>query len=83
MQVGIMWQDYVMGVMNLVFVAALVPTLLGKDKPHMSTSLLNGAALLIASFTFSTLSLWFASITAGVCALEWLWLARQKLAQKG
>src|SRR5205085_471352 len=55
------WQDLVLAVSQLSFTAALLPTLLSKDKPALTTSLMNGTILLVVAFTLSTLALWFAA----------------------
>lgn len=77
-----LWQDWVISIGQLGLVAALIPTIKGKDKPALFTSLLTGAILTIFAFTFSTLSLWTSTITSLISAASWFLLAYQKYRQK-
>lgn len=72
------WQDYVIAVGSIIFVIALIPSVLGKHKPALSTSLLTGTVLLVFAMTYLTLSLWFAAITTTLTATLWYVLAVQK-----
>lgn len=76
------WQDYVIAVGSIIFVIALIPSVLGKHKPALSTSLLTGTVLLVFAMTYLTLSLWFAAITTTLTATLWYVLAVQKYLQK-
>ncbi len=72
------WQDIVLTTGQFVFSIALLPTVLGKDKPAFSTSLINGAVLMIFALTFATLSLWLTVIPTIIIGILWLVLAYQK-----
>lgn len=74
-----MWQDTVIAICNLAFVPAMLPTILGKDKPALSTSVLNAIIVSIIAFALATLNLWFAFATATIIALIWTILAVQKI----
>lgn len=76
------WQDIVITVGTLVFVIALVPALISKDKPPVSTSLVSGITILIYAFTFSTLGLWFSFVINIISGSLWLILAWQKAEMK-
>lgn len=76
------WQDIVITVGTLVFVIALVPALISKDKPPVSTSFVSGITILIYAFTFSTLGLWFSFVINIISGSLWLTLAWQKAKMK-
>lgn len=72
------WQDLVLTSGQIVFTMALLPTVLGKDKPAFSTSLINGIFLTIFTFTFMSLSLWLTAAGAAGTGIMWFILAYQK-----
>lgn len=72
------WQDWVFGVGAIVFAAALVPTIAGKDKPSLATSIPTGIILVVYAFTQASLSLWFAAVMSVVAAALWFTLAIQR-----
>jgi hypothetical protein len=76
-----MWQDTVIAVCQLAFLPAMLPTLLGKDKPALTTSIANAVIVSIITFSLATLQLWFATITGAMIAAIWSILAIQKFAQ--
>lgn len=72
------WQDIVISVGQLIFVLALIPSIVGKDKPAVSTSLINGLILTVFTFTFASLELWFSTISSAMISMAWFFLAIQK-----
>ncbi len=76
------WQDYVIALVQIGLVIALIPTLRGKDKPALSTSIMNTLLLGIITFCFFTLELYFATCTVLATALAWAVLAVQKMKQE-
>lgn len=74
-----MWQDTVIAICQLMFLPSMIPTLRGKDKPAISTSIMNGIIVTVITLTFVTLSLWFSVITGATTALIWFTLAVQKI----
>jgi D-alanyl-lipoteichoic acid acyltransferase DltB (MBOAT superfamily) len=74
-----MWQDTVIAVCQLAFLPAMWPTIKGKDKPPVSTCVMNVIIVCIIAFSLATLQLWFAFTTAMLIALTWAILAVQKL----
>jgi hypothetical protein len=76
------WQDIVLAAGSLLFAIALVPSVIGKHKPSLATSLPTGVVLCIFSATYVTLSLWYAAITTALSASLWLILAAQKALNK-
>lgn len=72
------WQDFVISAGQIVLFLALIPSVLSKDKPAFSTSLLTGSVLAVFAFTFVTLSMWFSGLSAGLVSVTWFLLAGQK-----
>ena len=75
------WQDYVITTGLIIFGVALIPSVIGKDKPALSTSLITGTVMVIFAATYVTLHLWFSAISQLLTSLVWLTLAVQKYAQ--
>ncbi len=75
------WQDFVLAVCSLTFTLALIPSIRGKEKPALTTSLLTSLVLVTVAVTYATLSLWFAVAAAFLNLLAWLILAVQKFNQ--
>lgn len=76
------WQDLVLTAGSWVFIIALIPTLRGKEKPQVSTSVVTGCILVVYSVVYSTLELWISVLSTAALALTWFALAAQKLRQK-
>jgi len=72
------WQDFVLTSGSIAFIIALAPSVLSKDKPALTTSLLTGTVLAIYAFVYVTLSLWLTTITVAITSLTWFILAYQK-----
>lgn len=72
------WQEWVLTVGQIIFVFALLPTILGKDKPAFSTSIINGTILAIFAFTYLQLLLPFAGTLSATLSVCWYILAIQK-----
>ncbi len=74
-------QDFILTAGSLVFIAALIPTILGKGKPEISTSLTTGSVLVVFSGVYISLDLWFSACTTFVTSLCWFMLTIQKKRQ--
>jgi len=72
------WQDYVLTAGSWVFIIALIPTLRGKEKPQILTSVVTGCILVVYASVYATLGLWLSVISTSVLALSWFTLAVQK-----
>lgn len=72
------WQDWVFGIGTIIFSIALLPSILSKEKPAISTSIPTGSILALFALTQASLSLWFASGMSLVAAFLWFTLALQK-----
>ncbi len=72
------WQDIIIGAGQWVFLLALLPSIFGKDKPALMTSLLTCVVLAVLAFAYATLALWVSTISAMLVSSAWLTLAVQK-----
>lgn len=74
-----MWQDYVIAVVQWVFAAALVPTILdSRGKPPLATSALTAVGLYVLGGTFFTLGLWQSGISTCAAAGAWTIIGIQR-----
>jgi D-alanyl-lipoteichoic acid acyltransferase DltB (MBOAT superfamily) len=73
-----MWQDTVIALCQLAVVPAMIPTILGKDKPAFLTCVFNAVIVSIITMTLFSLELWFSGITASFIVIAWSILAIQK-----
>ena len=76
------WQDWVLTIGSFIFSIALIPSLISKDKPAVSTSLSTGIILVIYSYVYYTLNLYLSMVTVAITGVIWLTLAWQKWQQE-
>lgn len=74
-----MWQDTLIAICQIAFLPAMWPTVRGRDKPALATSVLNAVIVSVIAFALATLGLWLAFGTAILIAGTWAILAVQKL----
>lgn len=72
------WQDIILTGGTAIFAAALVPSVVGKNKPAFSTSLMTGLVLAVFVIVYLSLALWFSALMTTVTATLWLTLATQQ-----
>lgn len=72
------WQDYVITFGTILFIVALIPSVLSKDKPALSTSILTGSVLGTFVIVYFSLGLTFAAFTNAMTSFLWFVLAFQK-----
>lgn len=75
------WQDLILTIGSIIFTLALIPSVMSKDKPALSSSLLTGAVLLVFAGVYASLALWFSMVTTVITGLVWLLLAYQKFSR--
>jgi len=75
------WQDIVLSISLLAFNIALLPSVTGKHKPRLTTSLLTALFLIPELVVFMTLSLWYSFAMTFVNASLWATLAIQRWLQ--
>ncbi len=74
----LIWQDAVLMIGNIFFLIALVPSVLGENKPSKWTSLITATTLTTFAVVYFTLSLSYATIATTLSALAWRVLCIQK-----
>lgn len=74
-----MWQDAVLTAGSLVFMLALLPSVLGEDKPAPWTSLTTAATLYVFAGVDMTLGLTFTALTTAGTATLWATLLVQRM----
>lgn len=72
------WQDWVLAITVAAFNAALIPSVLGIDKPRLMTSVLTASFMIPQAIVFLSLSLWYSFAMACLNAILWMVLAIQK-----
>jgi len=72
------WQDAVFFAGQIIFVFALIPTIRGKSKPALTSSVITGLILTIFALTYLSLNLWFSALAAIATSTSWWILAYQK-----
>lgn len=73
-----MWQDYAIAAVQLVFNAALIPSLRQRAYPPRSTCWLTGAGLASLSIIMLTLDAPFATLSNMVGAALWFYMAKAR-----
>jgi uncharacterized membrane protein len=73
-----LWQDIILTGGSIVFIFALLPSVLNKDKPALATSLTTGIVLIVFALVYFSLHLWMAGATNSITSLLWFLLALQK-----
>lgn len=72
------WKDFVFTGGQFIFVLALLPTIIGKDKPAFVTSLLTSLILVTFGVAYLTLNLLGSAVMAFANSTCWAILAIQK-----
>lgn len=75
------WQDIVLSSSVLAFNVALIPSLFGKQKPRIATSVLTASFLIPEIIVFFSLSLWYSLVMALLNTILWSVLAIQRYLQ--
>lgn len=71
--------DLIFATGSVVFIIALIPSILGVHKPAASSSLITGIVLTVFGFTYLTIDYAFAAATTFITALCWYILLVQRL----
>ena len=75
------WQDWIFSIGNFIFAAAVIPTIIGKDKPALATSIVNTSFLVLFIVAFASLQLWLSAFASSLTTTAWFILAYQKYKQ--
>lgn len=74
-----MWQDWALTIVQFVFIASLIPTVIHPDKkPTLSTSVITTCGVFTVAFVYFTLELWISVFGGIILGLEWATLAYQR-----
>lgn len=76
------WQDTASTVVNLVFIGALFPSLIGKNKPALWTSALTALGLAVWALVCFSLKLWWTGTSELAATSMWMILAWQARKQR-
>lgn len=72
------WQDLVLGVVQWIFLVALIPSIVGKHKPEFPTSMITGILLCVQAAVFYSLRGYVSAISTFLVACGWFILAWQR-----
>jgi uncharacterized membrane protein len=76
------WQDMLISIGQYIFIIALLPSVLGEDKPALSSSIMTGAILTMFAITYFTLGFWSSTFSSGFLAGMWFYLGWQQYRKK-
>ena len=66
------WQDVILTAGTVIFLLALIPTMVGSTKPARATSAMTGTVLLVFAATYLTLDLYFTAAMTAITGAAWL-----------
>lgn len=73
------WEDLVLAIAGFMFSVALIPTLRGKEKPALSSSLTTAGLLGCVAVAYAFLGLWLGFASTVLNGIAWTSLAIQRL----
>jgi ABC-type cobalamin transport system permease subunit len=73
------WQDIIFSIGSIIFTIALIPAILERKYPPISTCILTGVMIGVYAATDLTLELWFSAITSAISALLWIWMGIKQI----
>lgn len=74
-----MWQDWIVSIMQWVFILSLLPTIFSTtQKPPISTSLVSGVGMWVLSATYFTLNLTVSTFSSFLLGALWIVVAYQR-----
>lgn len=80
------WQDFVIGLMGIVFIYSLLPQIFkifkGEGDISLQTSGLTGTGMIVLSYTQLTLTLIFSAVISAITAILWLTIFFQTIILK-
>jgi len=72
------WQDIAISIAQWVAIVAMLPSVFGKDKPALSSSLLTTACIALFFVSYLTLGLIVSAISSAFLLVTWSTLAYQQ-----
>jgi hypothetical protein len=76
------WQDWVLSAGSFLVFVSLLPTVVGPDKPALSTSVMSTVLVIVVASTLATLDLWLSAAANYVVAVAWLTIAVQTVLRR-
>lgn len=76
------WQDMVLMIGGFAFYVALLPSVIGQNKPEKSTCLMTGSILSVFVVVYITLGLVWAATSTSLTAFLWFILFVQTFGRK-
>lgn len=73
------WQDLVFSIGSVIFTIALIPAIVKRRYPPMSTCLLTSSMLIVYAITDATLNLWFSTIASIISAIIWTFMGVKQI----
>jgi hypothetical protein len=75
------WQDILLSLSLLAFNVALIPSVVGRQKPRLATSILTAVFLIPEIIVFASLHLWYSFTMTLINTALWATLAFQRYLQ--
>lgn len=72
------WQDFIFSIGNFTLALALLPSLFGKHKPDLKTSILTSITLATFGVAFASLQMWLSTAAVLLSTVLWMILAYQE-----
>ena len=73
------WEDWLLALTQVGFALALLPTLLGPEKPAMITCLSTSVILQLCAWVYRRRELWWSAACCATVALEWILMYLQQV----
>jgi len=74
-----MWQDIVFSIGMAVFALALLPAIIERQYPPVSTCLITPTVIIIFGIADASLGLWISAVLSAVNASLWLYMALRQI----
>ena len=76
------WQDIVFSLGSIVFGIALIPAIVEKQYPPISTCIMTSIMIIMYSLADITLDLWFSAIAGIISATIWIMMGIKQIKKK-
>lgn len=76
---GDRWRDYVLFAGQIIFLVALVPTVIGNSKPEFSTCIITATGMTVFTYVYATVRWWWTTAIASLVTVLWWILVLQTI----
>jgi hypothetical protein len=73
------WQEAIFALGSCTFMLALIPSIIERKPPALSTSVTTGVTLALFSVAYMTMGFWYAGVASLITAVMWAMLAYQRI----